>query len=98
MFKGKPSSLLGFVISDEGKEFYKIDTRLTMILSVKPLRWKKKVTKATTTMTNVSTNVDTMWKPICGQFCKKITTVSYTSYRYSAIYLPFVAQESVKSV
>ena len=42
-----------------------------MILSVNPLRWKKKVTKATTTMTNVSTNVDTMWKPICRQFCKK---------------------------
>jgi hypothetical protein len=24
--KGKPSSLLGFVISDEGKKFYNIDT------------------------------------------------------------------------
>jgi hypothetical protein len=26
--KGKPSSLLGLIISDEGKKFYNIDTRL----------------------------------------------------------------------
>ena len=38
--------------------------RLTMILSEKPLRWKKKVTKATTMITRVSMKVDTMWKPI----------------------------------
>jgi hypothetical protein len=31
--KGKPSSLLGLVVSDEGKKFYDIDTRLNAELS-----------------------------------------------------------------
>jgi hypothetical protein len=39
VFKGKPSSLLGLVISDEGKKFYMIGTRSKL---AKPMRrWLK---------------------------------------------------------